>query len=95
MTTVPEQNAAVEERIRKVVSRQTPIGSAADTVNALQNLWELGIDSLASVRMMIGIEEEFGIQFPESLLTRSTFENIASIAGAVRGLLSTEHEATA
>ena len=36
---------------------------------------------------MVGIEEEFGVEFPDALLTRATFASIDSVAAAVASLL--------
>ncbi len=37
---------------------------------------------------MVGIEEEFGVEFPDTLLTRATFGSIESVAAAVSSLVS-------
>ncbi len=55
------------------------IGTLSDDAN----LYEAGLTSFASVQLMLAIEEEFDIEFPETMLTRRTFSSIAGIAGAV------------
>lgn len=41
---------------------------------------------LSTVNVMLAIEDELGIEFPESMLNRRTFECIAAIADAVEQL---------
>ena len=38
--------------------------------------------SHASVNVMLALEDEFDIEFPEAMLRKSTFESIAAIRGA-------------
>ena len=52
------------------------------------DLYRAGLSSHASVNLMLAIEDEFDIEFPESYLKRSTFESISAIARAVTTLTS-------
>ncbi len=54
-----------------------------DALSDDANLYDAGLTSFASVQMMLAIEEEFDIEFPETMLTRRTFSSIAAIAAAV------------
>ena len=61
-------------------------GRMTEDVAALgdqRDLFEVGLTSHASVNLMLAIEENFGIEFPEHMLRRRTFESIASIVGAI------------
>jgi acyl carrier protein len=42
------------------------------------------MDSLASVAVMVAVEDTFDIIFPDELLTREVFESAVAIAAAVR-----------
>jgi acyl carrier protein len=44
--------------------------------------------SFASVQLMLAIEEEFDIEFPNSLLTRKTFATFGGLISAVNQLVS-------
>jgi acyl carrier protein len=61
------------------------VGLAAD-----RSLYSVGLSSHASVNVMLAIEDQFDIEFPEHLLARSTFESIASLHAAVAGLVGSE-----
>ncbi|WP_449233467.1 acyl carrier protein [Azospirillum doebereinerae] len=51
------------------------------------DLYTAGLTSHGCVGLMLGLEERFDVEFPEKLLNRRTFESIAAIRDAVRGLL--------
>ncbi len=53
------------------------------------DLFRLGMTSHASVTVMLALEDEFGIEFPEHMLRRRTFETIASIRQSINELLKT------
>jgi len=53
------------------------------------DLFRLGMTSHASVRVMLALEDEFGVEFPEHMLRRGTFESIASIRQSITELLDT------
>jgi acyl carrier protein len=50
------------------------------------DLFEAGLTSHASVNVMLALEEAFDVEFPDSLLRRSSFESIASIRAALAQL---------
>lgn len=50
------------------------------------NLYSVGMTSHASVNLMLALEDRFGVEFPERMLRRRTFETILSIEDAVREL---------
>lgn len=49
-------------------------------------LSELGMDSMSAFNIMLDLEEEFDVQFPEELLTYETFRSPASLAEAIEML---------
>lgn len=50
------------------------------------DLFRLGMTSHSSVSVMLAIEDVFGVEFPEQMLRKSTFESIHSIQNAVASL---------
>ena len=71
------------DRIRSIVGEHGRLSVAVDRLDDDASLYQAGLTSHASVNLMLAIEESFGIEFPERMLRRRTFESIASIAGAV------------
>jgi acyl carrier protein len=76
----------VHERIRTIVGEHGRLSIAVDQLTDDASLYQAGLTSHASVNLMLALEESFGIEFPERLLRRRTFESISAIAGAVREL---------
>ena len=65
-------------------------GRLAADVTALgddDNLYQAGLTSHASVNLMLGLEEHFGVEFPERLLHRGAFSTIASIRAGLQELI--------
>lgn len=71
------------DRIRDVVGRYGRLPVTVDSIDADDDLYDKGLTSHASVNVMIGLEDEFDIEFPDRLLQKSTFSSIASIAAAI------------
>ncbi len=65
-------------------------GRLSVNVNILKDdgdLYYAGLTSLATVNVMLALEDHFGIEFPEALLSRKTFVSLESIADAVAELV--------
>ncbi len=76
----------MEDRVTALVRRFAKLDDGAGLADAHTDLWEAGMSSLHSVSLMMAVEEEFDVEFPETMLTRATFSSVASIAQAVRSL---------
>ena len=78
-------NAETEsiERIRRVLGDHARLTKGIDRLAVTDDLYEAGMTSHASVNVMLALEGEFDIEFPDHMLNRSVFDSIASIEGAV------------
>lgn len=76
----------MEDRIRDILGRCGRLSIPARDVAADDNLYDAGLSSLATVSVMLAIEEEFDVEFPDSLLTRRSFESVVALAGVVARL---------
>jgi len=70
----------VKERIRNVLNLHGRLPVAVDGIDDNANLYAAGMTSHASVNVMLALEEEFDVEFPDAMLTRNAFESIDSIA---------------
>jgi len=52
------------------------------------DLYELGLDSMAAVNLLLELEETYGVIFPDTLLSESTFETPMALKSAIVSLLS-------
>lgn len=77
----------IEDRVRSVLRAQARLQSEIDTLGQDASLYEAGMTSRASVAVMLALEGEFEIEFPDAMLRRDVFESIAAIRSAVIELL--------
>ncbi len=76
----------VETQIRAIVSEHGRLKADVTQLSVDASLYQAGLTSHASVNLMLALEDQFGIEFPERMLRRRTFETIAAIAAAVAEL---------
>ncbi len=91
MTTV-SHSRSIESRIRDVVQDHARLGSDRTDLSESDDLYDAGMTSHASVNLMLALENEFDVEFPDELLTRSVFSSIGSIKSAILGLLPSDSE---
>ncbi len=75
-----------------VVWRELSARVGAVEVTTETDLWDIGMDSIASVSVMVGVETAFDIEFPDEMLTREIFSSAANIAQAVRQVVAARWE---
>ncbi|GAB3845666.1 acyl carrier protein [Micromonospora andamanensis] len=73
---------ATEARVAVVVQAALPEAE----LRPESDLWKSGLDSIGSVALLVALEDEFDVEFPNALLTRQTFTSIISISDAVRSI---------
>ena len=54
------------------------------------NLEELGIDSFMSIQILIDLEVEFDIEFPDSMLSTELFASAQSLLDGVNHVINSE-----
>lgn len=89
LTTAPPQRSdeALVDEIRAVLADCGGLAVEPARLTADDDLYGAGLTSHGCVGLMLGLEERFDVEFPETLLNRRTFESMAAIRDAVRGLL--------
>jgi acyl carrier protein len=73
----------MEQTIRKVLEENGRLPVEVATLSDDDDLYAAGLTSHASVNVMLALEDEFDIEFPDEMLRKSTFASISAIAGAV------------
>ena len=71
-------------RIRTVLLKHGRLGKDAMQLGETDDLYATGMTSLASVNVMLALEGEFGVEFPDQMLNRSMFITVAAIEAALR-----------
>jgi acyl carrier protein len=78
----------IENRIVKVIIRDLELNINKDDIQAAMRLDELfGMDSIAIVELVVGIEQEFNIRIPDEYLSVEIFQSIKTIAEHVHRLI--------
>ena len=72
--------------IRAILREHARLSADADTLADDADLYAAGMTSHASVNLMLALEDKFEIEFPERMLRRRAFENIAAIREAIEEL---------
>jgi len=80
----------MKERIQKIVRENAGLGAHFEEIDSSTDLYRAGMTSYASVVLMIALENEFGVEFPDAMLNRSVFESIDAIAEALESLQQVE-----
>ena len=83
-TGAADEPRIMENRIREVLSAHGRLSTNAAQLSSDQDLYAAGMTSLASVNVMLALEGEFNVEFPDQMLNRSVFSSIDSIAAALR-----------
>ena len=77
----------MEETIRSILAEYGHLPVEVDKIRDDDDLYQAGMTSHASVNVMLALEDEFGIEFPEAMLRKSTFESVAAIRNALGDLI--------
>lgn len=74
------------EEIRAIIREHARLTVDVATLADDADLYQAGMTSHASVNLMLALEEKFDVEFPERMLRRRAFENIAAIRAAIEEL---------
>lgn len=69
--------------LRTILAEVGRLEVPADTLDDQADLYEAGLSSLATVHVMLAIENAFDIEIPDRMLTRQLFRSIQSLADAI------------
>lgn len=78
--------------IRTILSEVARLDVPVESLDDQADLYAAGLSSLATVHVMLAMENAFGIEIPDRLLTRQLFRSINSLAAAAE-LIKQEQEA--
>lgn len=75
------------ERIRAIVAQHGRLIVPPEQLAEDTDLYKAGLTSIATVGLMLALEEQFNVEFTDGMLGRQTFGTIGSIAQAVAKLV--------
>lgn len=80
----------LKKKIRQIIQEHAHLSVPVDSLDSASDLYSAGMTSHSSVVLMLALENEFGLEFPSTLLSRSVFASIDSIAFAIDGIFANE-----
>ena len=76
----------MNDKIRKILKDHGRLTKEIETLGDGDDLYQAGLTSHASVNVMLALEGEFDIEFPDAMLKRSAFQTIGAIRSAIEEL---------
>ena len=70
-------------KIRSILKEHGRLTKDAASLEVGADLYQAGMTSHASVNVMLALEGEFDVEFPDHMLKRSVFESITAIRAAI------------
>ena len=72
---------SIEETVKSVITSLDILDAQRISVDA--DLFDAGMTSHASVKLMLALEDEFDLEFPDEMLQREFFSSIGRISECV------------
>jgi acyl carrier protein len=82
------------DSIRAIIGQHARLSVNVAELTDDADLYAAGLTSHATVNVMLALEDEFGIEFPDRMMRRRSFESIASIRAAVSEIRGGEAKAS-
>jgi len=80
---MPEVDIAeVKVRLKKLIIERLKISKAPEEIDDTAPLFGegLGLDSIDALELVVGLEQEFGVQVPDEAVGREAFASIDALA---------------
>ncbi|WP_271188824.1 phosphopantetheine-binding protein [Dactylosporangium matsuzakiense] len=78
----------------QALREQLPELPGEDVLTPATDLYELGLDSLRSVQLLLALEDAWDISIPDDMLTADTFRTPGSIWTLVQTVDAQQHQAS-
>jgi acyl carrier protein len=69
----------MDETIRSILAEHVRFFVDIENIGDHDDLYQMGMTSHATVNVMLALEDEFDVEFSESMLSKSTFESVSAI----------------
>jgi acyl carrier protein len=89
MVAAVESNPAMISTLKELAVEHIAALSSVGQVDEDSDLAELGLDSMSALNLLLDMEDEFDVQFPEEYLTADVFSTLATLATAILVLAAT------
>ena len=81
---------SIEHRVKQVIIRKLSLEVDPDEIGDDDQLFGggMGLNSMATIEIIVGLEEEFEIEVPDEDLRVELFDSVKTMADYVRGVIS-------
>lgn len=76
----------ITQKIRNILREHARLTVDVATLGDEADLYQAGMSSHASVNLMLALEGEFEVEFPDRMLKRGVFQSVAAIRAALEEL---------
>jgi acyl carrier protein len=83
---MPSSTTVRTDIIRRILKEHGRLAADIATLRDTDDLYQAGLTSHASVNVMLALEGEFDVEFPDHMLRRAVFESVTAIAMALNQL---------
>jgi hypothetical protein len=83
------------EIIRHAIDVKGNLPVAASLLAPWADLYKIGLTPFAAIQVMLELEKEFSIEFPDEMLKRQNFSSISAMLACVKQLCSEKSYSTA
>ena len=74
------------DKVRQVLKQHGRLTKDIGALAVEADLYQAGLTSHASVNVMLALESEFNVEFPDHMLKRGVFESLSAIRAAIEEL---------
>ncbi len=81
---------SIENQVKQVIIRKLSLDVKPEEIGDDDQLFGggMGLNSMATIEIIVGLEEEFEIQIPDEDLRVELFDSVKTMADYVRGVIS-------
>ncbi len=76
----------MQDTIRDILRKHAKLSIPVEKLGDEDDLYRAGMTSHASVNVMLALEGQFDVEFPDRMLRRGVFESMAAIEAAITEL---------
>ncbi len=84
------KKANINQTIRSILSERVHLEMPVDRMRDDDDLYAAGLSSLVTVHILLAVEDEFGIEIPDEMLTRQLFQSIGNLSRTIAELVPAE-----
>lgn len=79
-----------ESKLRNIIEKNVGLSTPISKISSSDDLTDFGVNSISCIKIMVAIEQEFGIEFDEFNLDFSKFKTINSLSEYIEEVTSSK-----